>query len=191
MSGRGQPVKLSAAAALLAVVAAAALLAQAQDDGASAGAPPAGGGTLAVLARAQAPRDRLAQAPAGSTSRLAYDSGGLKVYAVSEPSGDVCLVVRTAERLRSGCAPLASAMSDKPLVMTGSDRGQPLAVGLLHDGPTHVDVARPTTAGPTTPQAVIANVFVVRGPASSVSWRDDDGSRHQQSVAAQHGRPGS
>ncbi|MEA2148266.1 MAG: hypothetical protein QOD69_96 [Solirubrobacteraceae bacterium] len=192
MSGRGRALKFNLAG-VVAVVAAAALsagvLARDQGGSASAAGAPAGGGTLALFARAQTPRDELAHVPAGSVSRLAYDSGGLKVFAVSEPTGDVCLVVRTAGASRIGCTPLASAMSDRPLVMIGSDDGQPLAVGLLHDGPAHVDVARSSTAGPATRQPVTGNVFVVRGPASAVSWRDDDGSRHEQSVAA-YRRPG-
>jgi hypothetical protein len=190
MSRRGAALRFNLAG-VAAVVAAAALsaglLAGGQDGSASAGAPPPGGGTLSLFVRAPAPRDALARVPAGSVSRLAYDSGGLRVYAVSELAGDVCLVVRTAGASRVGCTPLASAMSDRPLMMVGSDDGQPLAVGLLHDGPTHVDVARPSTAGPATRQAVTSNVFVVRGAASSVSWRDDDGSRHEQPVRAPQG----
>jgi hypothetical protein len=108
-----------------------------------------------------------------------------RAYAVTESDGDVCLVLATAEVSSAGCAPLSSAASERPIILSGVDGGVPVTVGLLRDGTSRVDVARPGAG--STSQAVDGNVFAVRGRASSVSWVDRSGSRHAESLAVPAG----
>jgi hypothetical protein len=105
-----------------------------------------------------------------------------KAYAVTESDGDVCMVLATATVTSAGCAPPSSAASERPILLSGVDGGVPVTVGLLYDGPSRVDVARPGARSKRS-QAVDGNVFVVRGRATSVSWQDRSGTRHTQSLA--------
>jgi hypothetical protein len=180
--------KVSTATAVVVVVAGTIIggaLVHAHRDDASAAGGPAVPGSLGVFDQAQRPGDRLpGLSRDAGTSRLAYAGDGFTVYAVTRHTGDVCLVARTSGGTTSGCASLADAASERPLVMSTSEGGRPLAVGLLHDGPTRVHVR---SAERSWWLPVRGNVFVVRGAASSVSWTSADGSRHAHALAGSDG----
>lgn len=125
----------------------------------------------------------MSRQPGVDPSQAAYAGGEYPTWVVPG-SSEVCLVVgATGTRgvPSSVCGPISRAESGL-VVLTETDSGQPLVLGLAPDGNRSVSVTDKDDATESVP--VTDNVFeIVRGHPVSVSLKDTAGNRSSRSVA--------